>query len=226
MKPALFALCAALLAFAFVAGMHFGSRAIPALEARATQAEHERDELRRTKLEVSAWLERARPTSTATTPKVQAPTPEPPPTEPAFNEISLEDLTKMQRAQAQKSFDAMKSKADLSQDQLEALRHTVDEMNRALDAPVQALEQLDKAESYSLSEWADANMAALVAIKKANEDFLASLSPQQRELVAQTDFQVTSQANDASYWRLVTLGAINLDTDADESSPEIFTPHR
>jgi hypothetical protein len=210
-----------------VIGFLLGNHALPACQGPERRAEEARNPRSQTKIEASAPIEHAECSYTAniegalpprTSPNIASPAKVETTTSPA-HEMSDEELDQafdnLRKEQVSAARERFAAEAHLSSDQSAALDRIAGELDQALDAPLQVLRTQDGAKSREpLDDRMDATIAALNAVKLAEREFRALLSPQQRSVLAQTEFQVSSQVAGDHLFGLEMLGVIELDVPA------------
>jgi hypothetical protein len=202
-------------ALGFVAGRVSVARGSTACEERASKAEHERDELLHTKIELTQLVDRSArhlsPALDASTKAIEAHVEVVDAGENEVRVLSLQELTEMRTQRATDARKSFFSRADLTADQQTAVTRIVDELNQTLEAPVAKLEALDALEHAPMLDRIDAMASTLTAVKQSEAALRDLLSPQQRTALDESEVSISSQVGESSFWRLVTLGVVDLD---------------
>jgi len=199
----------------FVAGRMSLAHASTRCEERAQKAEHERDELLHTKIELTQLIERSTHHAPAAVDAAAKPEEvHAAPGDAGQNEVHMLSLQELSEMRTQRATEARKnffSRADLTADQRAAITRIVDELNQALEAPVAKLEALDALEHAPVLDRIDAMATTLTAVKQSEGALRDLLSPQQRTMLDESEFSISTQVGESSFWRLVTLGVVDLD---------------
>jgi hypothetical protein len=185
-------------------GWWYEHREVAALTHRAELAERERDEARAKPagsglMAIANALGQARAQAASTPPKAPKPgeSPAADAKEPRDTKAAIPDVAAELSGMGEKARSDAVGKLNLSPDQEQALKKITDEMNQGLNSSlakvIEMIQQSSKSSHPTSGKWVAAAAALLAPIKKADDDFQAQLSPQQRDLLGHGDFDVVTQ---------------------------------
>jgi hypothetical protein len=103
------------------------------------------------------------------------------------------------------------ARVQLTPDQSAAMSRITDELDQALDGTVQTLDAQSETQPTPLMGRVDGLIAALTAVKQAEEKFRGLLSPEQQLTLDETGFHVSSQVSEDNYSALNSLGLVTIE---------------
>jgi hypothetical protein len=200
---------------AFQAGRWSRASAVDECQARASQLEHERDEARSqrgTQLAsalaiASRGLEQARrepPRKSETLPEQHTAFEAHIDGEPDAGTPNMMSMLFAAKEKGHEALDKMQRATRLSSDQRATLDHAVDAMNLALGDAVERFAKYGGHAEPKLRDAIPIALDALNALKKADDDFRASLDDTQRRALDTDGFEVVSQVDPMIFLRFLT----------------------